>query len=379
MAAIQILFGPGKLFTAGEQGVWYDPSDFTTLFQDSAGTTPVTAVEQPVGLILDKSKGLVLGAELVTFASLTPTAEWTFGSGVWTLTNSTTNSQTLSFGGLTSGVWYRMTVTIASIGSGSLSFRHPNSSTVIPNSPTISAAGTYTVYFLASSGLIYLRNSAAGQTAVVSAFSVKELPGNHATQATSASRPILRQDANGKYYLFFDGVDDSLATAAINFTSTDKMTVFAGVRKLSDAATGYFLETSAAYDLNAGAFVLRTASGGYTTGLSSSIPTPRIGTTSGSAAPISNVVTALLDASTIVDASRLAARVDGVEKSLVYGGTAAVAPNSFGNYPLYIGRRGGSSLPFNGHLYSLIVRGAQSTDAQIVSAESYVNSKTGAY
>jgi len=28
---------------------------------------------------------------------------------------------------------------------------------------------------------------------------------------------------------------------------------------------------------------------------------------------------------------------------------------------------------------SLIVRGAQSSDSQIVSAESYVNSKTGAY
>ena len=37
-------FSPAVLFASGEQGVWYDPSDFTTLFQDSAGTTPVTAV-----------------------------------------------------------------------------------------------------------------------------------------------------------------------------------------------------------------------------------------------------------------------------------------------------------------------------------------------
>lgn len=35
--------------------LWYDPSDWSTLFQDSAGTTPVTAVGDPVGLILDKS------------------------------------------------------------------------------------------------------------------------------------------------------------------------------------------------------------------------------------------------------------------------------------------------------------------------------------
>ena len=43
------------LFSASEQGAWYDPSDLSTLFQDAAGSTPVTAVEQPVGRMLDKS------------------------------------------------------------------------------------------------------------------------------------------------------------------------------------------------------------------------------------------------------------------------------------------------------------------------------------
>ena len=43
------------LFANSEQGAWYDPSDLSTMFQDSAGTTPVTADGQPVGLILDKS------------------------------------------------------------------------------------------------------------------------------------------------------------------------------------------------------------------------------------------------------------------------------------------------------------------------------------
>jgi hypothetical protein len=44
-----------KLFSSGSQGAWYDPSDFATLFQDSAGTTPVTETGQPVGKMLDKS------------------------------------------------------------------------------------------------------------------------------------------------------------------------------------------------------------------------------------------------------------------------------------------------------------------------------------
>ena len=48
-------FSPADLFASGEQGVWYDPSDMSTMFQDSAGTTPVTAAGQPVGKLLDKS------------------------------------------------------------------------------------------------------------------------------------------------------------------------------------------------------------------------------------------------------------------------------------------------------------------------------------
>lgn len=36
-------------------GCWLDLSDMSTLFQDAAGTIPVTAVEQPVGKIIDKS------------------------------------------------------------------------------------------------------------------------------------------------------------------------------------------------------------------------------------------------------------------------------------------------------------------------------------
>lgn len=44
-----------SLFANGEQGFAYDPNDLTTMFQDAAGTVPVTGAGQPVGLILDKS------------------------------------------------------------------------------------------------------------------------------------------------------------------------------------------------------------------------------------------------------------------------------------------------------------------------------------
>tara|TARA_R110000851_G_C13102500_1_gene568916 strand:- start:866 stop:2089 length:1224 start_codon:yes stop_codon:yes gene_type:complete len=48
-------YSPAELFESGEEGAWYDPSDLTTLFQDAAGTIPVTADGDPVGLMLDKS------------------------------------------------------------------------------------------------------------------------------------------------------------------------------------------------------------------------------------------------------------------------------------------------------------------------------------
>jgi hypothetical protein len=49
------IFNPLSLFAAGEKGVWFDPTDISTLFQDAAGTIPVTATGQKVGRILDKS------------------------------------------------------------------------------------------------------------------------------------------------------------------------------------------------------------------------------------------------------------------------------------------------------------------------------------
>ena len=48
-------FAPSDLFANGEQGVWYDPSDKSTLFQDVNGTIPVTKDGDPVAMIMDKS------------------------------------------------------------------------------------------------------------------------------------------------------------------------------------------------------------------------------------------------------------------------------------------------------------------------------------
>ena len=36
------IFPVGSIFAGGKEGVWYDPSDLSTLYQDSTGLTPVT-------------------------------------------------------------------------------------------------------------------------------------------------------------------------------------------------------------------------------------------------------------------------------------------------------------------------------------------------
>lgn len=244
---------PRSLFAGGEQGVWYDPSDFSTLYQDSAGTTPVTAVGQPVGRILDKS----------------------------------------------------------------------------------------------------------GR-------------GNHASQTTAASRPTLQQDSKGRYYLSFDGTDDGMATPSINFTGTDAVTVFAGVRKNSDAATGILAELSTNSDSTNGTFVLAASVSGNNYYAQSRGTVKSTSNATGYVAPHSAVLVAEAKIST--DILRLHVNNAAPLSSATDQGTG-----NYGNYPLYIGRRGGTTFPFNGRLYQLIVRGAASNAGQIAQTEQYVNAKTGAY
>lgn len=167
--------------------------------------------------------GSTRGAELVTLAALTPTASFTFANDVWTLSNSASNSETISFGGLTPGKLYAITVTVQSLGSGSLSFRHPNSSTTF--GPTISSAGSYTTYFAASGATVWLRNSAASQNAVVSGFSVREV-----TALTTASGDYYQLSTDGKFYRLWKNLfaqSNNFASYSTTNVTTTATTVIA--------------------------------------------------------------------------------------------------------------------------------------------------------
>jgi hypothetical protein len=174
-------------------------------------------------------------------------------------------------------------------------------------------------------------------------------------------------------YLFFDGGSDSMATGNIDFTATDKMTVWAGVRKNSDAAAGIIAELSVASGAsNLGSFFLigplASAATNYSFRSVGSLQSDA--TASGYAAPITNVLTGIGD----ISGDLATLRANGAVAAAT---TTDQGTGNYGNYPIYIGARAGTSLFYNGNLFGLVVRGAASTTAQITATEAWLAPKTG--
>ena len=359
------------LFKASEPGVWYDPSDLTTMFQDNLGSTPVTAPGQTVGLLLDKSKNgvgtngssrrnLLVATATLSTQSVTVTAV----------------AHTLSFTGTGT-----VTLTGASI-AGPLIGTGASNRVSLTFTPT---AGSLTLTVVGSVTLAQLEigSTATAYQPITTSWSAT-LAGNHATQATLAQRPTYQIDSSGKPYLSFDGVDDGMVTGTIT-PATNKVQVFAGVRKLSDAAFQSITELSASADANVGSFCLGAgtlngdASRRTWATVISGTAAGILGGASVYASPDTKVISILDDISQPTSAQETVMRLNGTTQSLVFS-VGNAGTGNFNAYPLYLGRRGGSTNPFNGRIYSLITRfGANLTTGQITSTEKWVNSKTGAY
>jgi len=203
--------------------------------------------------------------------------------------------------------------------------------------------------------------------------------GNHATQTTAAARPILRQTGGGLYYLEFDGVDDVMVTPTIT-PGTDKVQVFAGVTKASDATTAAIVEFGSNSSTNSSSFGIfnrRLSAGDYGSHVYGNARNERATPTS-FAAPISNVVACLYDIAEATAELENRVRVDGANQTLTGIVSGPAGTGNFLAYPLYIGARAGTSLFFNGRIYSLITRfGANLDTAVIEQTEGYVAGKTG--
>jgi hypothetical protein len=200
-----------------------------------------------------------------------------------------------------------------------------------------------------------------------------------ASQATGLIGPTYQRVAAATVYdtagflpyLAFDGLDDSMSTGSIDFTATDKMTVWAGVRKLS-AGTLQLVELSASAAANNGAFSMPQDVGTstWTFGNRGTNSAPATSANNSYVAPITTVNTGI--GNIAGDVTTL--RVNGIQAAT---SATDLGSGNYGNYPLFIGARDNTSLYFNGWMYSLTVRGAQSSASEISAMESWVAGKTG--
>jgi hypothetical protein len=189
-----------------------------------------------------------------------------------------------------------------------------------------------------------------------------------AQEVTEAGVPSLS-------YILHDGSDDGYVTGTIT-PGTDKVQVFAGVRNLSNAAAGIIAELSATVNTNAGSFfhlAAATVNGPYQVSARGSTASniSQASTTANLSVPNTGVVTGLHD----IPGDSSIVRLNGVASA---AGTFDKGTGNFLAFPLYIGRRGGTTLPFNGRLYSLILRfGDNLPTNTIEQVEAWVAGKTG--
>lgn len=204
-------FTPLSLFQNGEQGVFYDPSDLTTLYQDAAGTTPVTAAGDPVGLMLDKSQGLELGDELVTngafdtningwtnFDPTRGTIDWNNGRLRITAAASGGEYRVLFYQAITCvvGKRYKVNANIYQVGPiTSRLFVGSIAGNSAGGSNGLVGDGKAQVIFTATATTMYIQGQLVSNSPnLVAEFdniTSKELKGNHAYQTASAARPLL--------------------------------------------------------------------------------------------------------------------------------------------------------------------------------------------
>ena len=211
----------------GRDGALYTSLQ-SSLDQVSTGTTPVTAVTNPVGLQLDQHLGMALGAELVD--TMNTAAAWTAyatntveqdGDAVKVthVDNSIGAYVYLSAAGglsanLVVGATYRIPYQIK-VNGGSVSARI-NSVAIVGVAVTSTTYISQEFIFVATSATLdklEFSGLAAGEIVWIKNISVKLLEGNHSLQATAAARPTWQVDANGKYYLSFLGTDDCFTSA----------------------------------------------------------------------------------------------------------------------------------------------------------------------
>jgi hypothetical protein len=150
----------------------------------------------------------------------------------------------------------------------------------------------------------------------------------------------------------FNGVNSWMWIPSLDMTGSDKLAMVLSGRKDADAPAGVPVEFSANYSANNGTFAMFTPSTQSigevlfaAKGTATQFPAQ-----TGQPVAVAQVWGGIAD----IAAGMTILRINGVA---VQTRSAPLGTGNFGSFPLYIGRRAGTSLPFNGVIYRLVVRG----------------------
>jgi hypothetical protein len=344
--------------TAGAQVP--NATGWSSFFNTGGTRTYVASSQFPGDQALDIS-GVTTARNVIGY-SFTPLASTTYTVSFWIE----------SLSGVTGTVSY----VTGTLGTGG--------TTNLLAAPLSTGRASYTFTTGTSPGSIFIRLGigAAGDengSIRISGFQVEVASTATAYQRVTDQYNVTEAGVPSVSYLFFDGVNDSLATPTIT-PGTDKAQVFAGVRKLVDLTTQLtfqvIAETSVSSESNNGAFRLNGSVGFNTNRKYEYV---QVGTLEGRAAKTSaNFAapnTAVLSGLGNISGDLSTLRINGVQEAQ---STADQGTGNFLAYPLYVGARNNASNFFNGHLYSLIARfGPNLAAGQISSTETWVAGKTG--
>lgn len=363
--------------------------DTCTMFQDSLGTTPVTAVGQPVGRILDRritTNSTIFTDNCDSFAGWTNIiGTGTSVGGRIRITRPSDNNIGRASKPITCvvGNTYKLTMeryngttsnTSSSVG---IAISQTSIAGALIDS-SITTQGRYTAFFTATQTThwIFLMTTTGANIGDYCEFDnivVTEQLGTHAIQSTAINRPTLQVDLNGNYYLSANGTNSTMSTASnLDMSASDKVMVLAGIRK-NTSTDGVIAELSSTQVTFAGTFQLRSSLLGnptYYFGSRGTLGAQAVITSSNYGANTSNVLCGQGDISAPLVRVRVNSGAEELTSVLTQG------TGNYGSYPMFLFGRNGNSPYFNGRLYGLIVRGTATTDSIRAKAEKYMTKET---
>lgn len=256
------IFSPAVLFANGAEGIWIDPADVSTLFQDAAGTMPVTAAGDPVQLVLDKSKGQLRGSNVYTGAALGRAGNIVseFENQIRSQADSNPDPAVFTqVTGLTIGEWYEFTGifnTSETAGMFRISTSDQMGNGDLLQVSGVAGGGHFRALWKATVTTAYVGFAAVGTVGdsfvSISDAQFRSLAGNHITAPSAEGRPTYQ--VGGGYHWLQLGGDADVLEGPLPGVGPDHLAVGGfrplGVSNGNDST--FSIDASNDYQMNAG-------------------------------------------------------------------------------------------------------------------------------